>query len=77
MRGAEEIELARDERVNAEDGQPDVQILCRLVTRSKTYALGDRVTFTPDEFSEIAMACSFFGRELANKLPNPPNTSPG
>lgn len=75
MRGEEEVELARDERVDAQDGQPDVQILARIVPRSKTYALGDRVTFTTDEFTEIARACSFFGRELAEKLPSAPNTS--
>ena len=69
MRGDEEIEIARDERVDARDGQPEVQILGRLVTRSKTYQLRERVTFTVGEFSEIAMACAFFARELADKLP--------
>jgi hypothetical protein len=69
MRGSEEIEVKRDEPVNADDGEPDVQILGRLVTRSRTYQLGERITFTAGEFSEIAMACSFFGNELASKLP--------
>jgi hypothetical protein len=49
--------------------RPLVDILGRLTTRSKSYALGERITFTPEEFSEIAMACSRFGSELARKLP--------
>ena len=69
MRGNEEIELARDERVDAGDGEPEVQILGRLVSRSRTYQLGERITFTASEFSEIAMACSQFGNDLASKLP--------
>ena len=68
IRGNEEIELKQNERVNAGDGEPTVQILGRFVTRSKIYQLGERVRFTASEFSEIAMACSFFGNELASKL---------
>lgn len=71
MRGGEEIELAQCERVDAGDGEPEVQILGRFVPRSRTYHLGERITFTASEFSEIAMACSFFGNELASKLPAP------
>src|ERR1700730_14922344 len=55
--------------VDAQNGQPLVDILGRLTTRSKSYALGERITFTPEEFSEIAMACGRFGFELAHKLP--------
>ena len=72
MRGEQEIELTRDERVDDGRGGPEVQILGRLVTRSKIYRLGERVTFTAGEFSEIAMACSRFGGELASKLPTIP-----
>jgi hypothetical protein len=69
MRGNEEIELARDERVDDGTHEPEVQILGRIVTRSRTYQLGKRVTFTANEFSEIAMACSFFAKQLASRLP--------
>jgi hypothetical protein len=68
-RGSEEIELARDERVDDGGHGPEVQILGRIVTRSRTYRLGERVTFTANEFSETAMACSFFGEQLARGLP--------
>src|SRR4051794_36053874 len=57
MRGEEEIEIPPGEPVDAQDGQPLVDILGRLTTRSKSYALGERITFTPEELSEIAMAC--------------------
>jgi hypothetical protein len=69
MRGEEEIEIAPGEPVDAQNGQPLVDILGRLTTRSKSYALGERITFTPEEFTEIAMACGRFGFELAHKLP--------
>jgi hypothetical protein len=69
MRGNEEIELARDERVDDGTHEPEVQILGRIGTRSRTYQLGERVTFTANEFSEIAMACSFFAKQLASRLP--------
>ena len=69
MRGEEEIEIAPGEPVDAQNEQPLVNILGRLTTRSKSYALGERITFTPEEFSEIAMACGRFGFELAHKLP--------
>jgi len=69
MRGSEEIELAQGERVDDGTGQPDVQILGRLVARSKTYELGERVTFSFRDFSEIAAACSFLGQQIAARLP--------
>jgi len=69
MRGTEEIELVRDARVDDRSGQSEVQVLGRFDSRSKTYQLGERVTFTAGEFGEIAMACSFFGQQLASRLP--------
>jgi hypothetical protein len=69
MRGSEQIQLARDQRVDDGSRGPEVQVLSRIVTRSRTYRLGERVTFAANEFSEIAMACSFFGTQLAGRLP--------
>ena len=69
MRRGEEIELAEGERVDDRSGEASIQILGRLVTRTKTYSLGDRVTFTGTQFTEIAMACCFFGQQLAASLP--------
>ena len=69
MRGADEIEVKKDEPVNSGDGELEVDILGRLMPRSRTYQLGERINFTTSEFSEIAMACSYFGNDLASKLP--------
>jgi hypothetical protein len=33
------------------------------------YALGQKITFTSAEFSEIAFACHMFAGDLAAKLP--------
>jgi hypothetical protein len=69
MRGNEEIELARNVRVDDGNAEPEVQILGRFDTRSKTYRLGERVTFAASEFIEIATACSVFANDMALKLP--------
>jgi hypothetical protein len=75
MRKDQEIELARGEVVDAQDQEPEVEILCRQVTRSKRYELGERITFAASEFGEIAMACNLFARDLASRLPTiPPST---
>jgi hypothetical protein len=71
-RKGEEIEVRPDERVNAEDGEPEVQIMMRCVTASKTHRLGERITFSADQFSEIAVACNIFATDLAAKLPTLP-----
>jgi hypothetical protein len=53
MRGDKEIELARDERVDARDGQPTVQVLCRTVTRSRAFQLGERVMLALELWPEV------------------------
>jgi hypothetical protein len=68
-RKGEEIEVRPDERVDAEDGEPEVQIMMRCVAASKTYRLGERITFNANQFSEIAVACNMFATDLAAKLP--------
>ena len=71
-RKGEEIEVRPGERVDAEDGEPEVQIMMRRVTASKTYRMGERITFSADQFSEIAVACNLFATDLAAKLPTLP-----
>jgi hypothetical protein len=68
MRDNKEVELEPDVPVQG-NGEPEVQILVRVEAFSRTYALGERVTFTGIEFGKIALACSLFGSELADKLP--------
>jgi hypothetical protein len=69
MRKGEEIELARGEIVDAQDGEAEVQLLSRQTQRSKRYELGERITFTASEFGEIAMACNLFASDLVYRLP--------
>jgi hypothetical protein len=69
MRKGEEIEVVPDEPVNAEDGEPEVQLLIRFVVRTHQYPLGERISFSAAQFGEIAAACDHFGVDLANKLP--------
>ena len=72
MRRGEEIELSPDEPVDAQDGEPEVDILARCETRSKVYGLGERITLTPGEFIKVAVASSLFAVDLASKLPRVP-----
>jgi hypothetical protein len=70
MRKGEEIEVRGNERVDAQDDQPEVDILGRIEPRSIRYELGDRITLAAKDFGEIAMACHFFASEVARKLPS-------
>jgi hypothetical protein len=71
QRGNEEVELVVGERVDAGDDRPGVDILMKIETRKRTVPLGDRLTFTLQEFNEIAFACNHLGQQLANGLPKP------
>jgi hypothetical protein len=71
LRGSEEIELAAGERVDAGDDRPEVEILMKIETRARSISLGGRLTFTPQEFNEIAFACNYLGQQLAGRLPKP------
>lgn len=69
-RDGEEVELEAGHVIDAQESElGGVQILGRMVTRSKSYALGDRVEITSRDFNEIAMACHVFAGDLAGKLP--------
>lgn len=74
MRNGEQVEVRRDEPVDAQDGEPEVDILCRLETRSVRYEMGQRIEFTATDFRQIAAACYVFAHDLANKLPTLPQT---
>lgn len=69
MRGAEEIELEPGCTVDPGDGRKDVEIYSQRITRTRTYRSGERITFTADEFQEIAFACTLFLSDLVAKLP--------
>jgi hypothetical protein len=45
------------------------EILMKRETKTRLYALGQKITFTSAEFSEIAFACHMFAGDLAAKLP--------
>jgi hypothetical protein len=80
MRGDHEIEVvpgevidthdivAPHERNNAADGT-EIPIFLRRETRRVSFALGERISFSVQEFNEIAAACHFFAADLAGKLP--------
>lgn len=69
MRGTEEVELEPGAIVDPGDGSKEVQVCSQRVTRTRAYRLGERITFTADEFQEIAFACTLFLGDLVAKLP--------
>lgn len=71
LRGSEEVELAAGERVDAGDDRPEVEILMRIETRKRSIPSGSRLTFSLQEFNEIAFACNHLGQQLASNLPKP------
>jgi predicted KAP-like P-loop ATPase len=71
LRGQDEIELAAGERVDAGDGQPEVEILMKFEVRQRSIPVGTRLAFTLAEFNEAAFACNFLGQQLATRLPKP------
>ncbi|WP_292532422.1 hypothetical protein [Methylocystis sp.] len=56
------------ERNNGAAGT-EIPIFLRREIRRVSFALGDRITFSIQEFNEIAAACHFFAADLAGKLP--------
>ncbi len=82
VRNGEEIELEPGHIVEPENNEASATILMKIEVRERSFGLGDRLTFTPTEFNEIAFACYFLGQQLASRLPRPqtgttePNASP-
>lgn len=72
LRGLVEIELQPGMAVDAGDGSEFVQVMIRRETRTRTFRQGDRINLSVDDFAEIALACHFFGDDLASKLPFAP-----
>ncbi|MFB9267533.1 hypothetical protein ACFFWD_31065 [Bradyrhizobium erythrophlei] len=71
MRGSDEIEVAAGERVDPGDERAEVEILMKIEIERRTVRKGDRLSFTPKEFNEIAFACFRLGQQLASRLPKP------
>jgi hypothetical protein len=67
-RKGEEVEVRRNEPIDAQDDQAEVQLLARIELRSKRYQQGERIALTAGDFGEIAMACHYFASDLARKL---------
>lgn len=48
------------------------EVLLRRSTYEKVYTLGEKISFTSQEFTEIAMSCYLFAQDLGGKLPQLP-----
>ncbi len=71
LRNGEQIELQTRHQVDPGDERSEVEVFVGFDTRSKSFGLGERISLTIQEFSEVAFACHKLGHELANKLPRP------
>lgn len=70
-RGTEEVELEAGARIEPGDDREHVKVFVKREARERIYALGERVTFSADDFHEIAFSCNLFINDLVNKLPRP------
>jgi hypothetical protein len=68
----EEVELAAGVIIDTHEHTGMAEILMKREIRARSYALGEKVTFSSTEFSEIAFACNMFAGDLAAKLPSLP-----
>jgi hypothetical protein len=71
LKHGEEIELAPGHIVEPENNEAQVQIMMRIATRERSFSLGDRISFTLEQFNEITFACWHLGQQLSTKLPKP------
>jgi hypothetical protein len=75
LKEGNEIELEVGAIIDRYEHPEMVEILIKRETRTKSYALGDKVRFNASEFHEIAFACHMFAGDLASKLPSRPSPS--
>ena len=70
-RDGQELELFQNMHVNAGEA-----IMLQRAIRERRYNPGDRITFTAEEFYEIAQATFLFSQDIASKLPKVQSTAP-
>jgi len=56
--------------------EKDTKIFMKRVTSEVSYKVGEKISFTVDEFKTIAFACWMFVQDLVSKLPQVPATKP-
>jgi hypothetical protein len=64
-----EVELEVGAIIDRYEHPEMIEILIKRETRTRSYALGEKVHFNASEFHEIAFACHMFAGDLASKLP--------
>ena len=70
LRDGQEIELEAGHKVDPGDDRKEVDVLMKIEVKKRPFALGERLSFTSAEFSDIAFACHFLGVQLSTRLPN-------
>jgi hypothetical protein len=71
LRKGAEVEIEPGHKIDPGDDRTEVQGLMKIEIRERSIALGERLTFTPAEFNEIAFACHLLGQQLSAKLATP------
>lgn len=69
LRNGAEIELVPGHRVDPGDNRTEVQTFAKIELKKRSFALGERLSFSAVEFNEIAFACHFLGQQLSSRLP--------
>lgn len=71
LREGEEVEVTKGCTISPGDDRESVEVFMKLDVRQRSFAVGERLTFTSEEFNEIAFACYFLGQQLSTRLPRP------
>ena len=72
LNAGKEVELEVGAIIDRHEHPEMVEICIKRETRTRSYALGEKVRFNGSEFHEIAFACHMFAGDLVSKLPVKP-----
>jgi hypothetical protein len=69
VKDGKEVEVRAGVMIEGDEEGGGARVGVRMITGTREYKLGARITFTAAEFEEIALGCWFFAGDLARKLP--------
>jgi hypothetical protein len=77
VKEGEEFDLPLGERAPGLDIEGPANVMFQLVQREIAFRLGELIALAPNDFFEIALACSIFAQNLGSKLPVLHDFGPG
>ena len=69
VKDGKEIEIRARVPIEGDEEGGGARVSMRMATGSREFQLGERVSFSAEEFQEIALGCWAFANDLSRKLP--------